>query len=132
MPNGKRQKQYLLKGVIKVVNLLLASSSGICQKPLAASRLEKTVAPASLDVMSSKVGRTYFSRMTASFNHLRSTHILMSPLLLVTGAIEAHHGVGSETSSITPSSSILSSSCFTFVSIGIGTLHECCMAPLYF
>lgn len=60
MPNGKRQKHYLLKGVMKVVNLLLASSSGICQKPLVASRLEKTVASASLEVMSSKVGRTYF------------------------------------------------------------------------
>ncbi len=43
MPNDRNSP--FLKGVVKVVNLLLASSNGICQKLLAAFRIEKTVAP---------------------------------------------------------------------------------------
>lgn len=37
IPNGRRQKQYLSKGVIKVVNFLLSQCRVICQNPLAAS-----------------------------------------------------------------------------------------------
>lgn len=129
MPNSKRQKHYLLKGVTKVVNLLLVSSSGICQKPLVASRLEKIVASTSLEVMSSKVGRTYFLWMTALFSHSRLTHILF-PFILVSGTIGAHHGVRSETSSIMPSSCILSNSCLTFVSMD--TVRLRCTFEHYF
>ncbi|KAM3870105.1 dual specificity tyrosine-phosphorylation-regulated kinase 4-like [Diretmus argenteus] len=42
MPKGNLLKQYLPSGVINVVSRVQSSSKGICQNPLAASRLEKT------------------------------------------------------------------------------------------
>ena len=42
MPNGRWWKQYLPKGVIKVVSNALFLSSGICQNPELASKLENT------------------------------------------------------------------------------------------
>ena len=39
MPKGSLLKQYLPRGVKKVVNCCVSSDSGICQKPLLASIL---------------------------------------------------------------------------------------------
>ena len=45
IPNGIRLKEYLPNGVINVVSSRELSSKGICQNPLLASILLKTVAP---------------------------------------------------------------------------------------
>lgn len=55
--NGRRLKQNLPMEVINVVSFWLLGSNGICQNPLEASKVEKTLARASLGVMSSSVGR---------------------------------------------------------------------------
>ncbi|MEQ2174607.1 hypothetical protein GOODEAATRI_009544 [Goodea atripinnis] len=55
IPKEKRLKQYLPYGVMKVVNLWLSSSRGICQKPEAVSSDEKTVELLSFAVISSDV-----------------------------------------------------------------------------
>lgn len=55
--NGRRLKQKLPVGVMNVLSFRQLGSNGICQKPLEASEVEKTLAPASLGVISSSVGR---------------------------------------------------------------------------
>ena len=47
MPKGNLLKKYHPKGMMKVINSLDSLTSRICQKPLLASNLENTVAPAS-------------------------------------------------------------------------------------
>lgn len=79
IPNGRRVKQYLPKGVMNVVKILLSSCSGICQKPEAASRDVKIVEPANLASVSSVVGSWYVSLLMFSFSFWSPTQILTAP-----------------------------------------------------
>ena len=56
MPKGNLLKWYLPKGVTKVVSGRDSGDNGICQNPLLASNLVKTVAPASCANASSTRG----------------------------------------------------------------------------
>ena len=47
IPNGKRRKHYLPKGVMKVVSYWDVGARGICQNPELASSFVNTFAPAS-------------------------------------------------------------------------------------
>ena len=69
--------------------------------------------PLSSAVISSAVGKTNLSLLTALFNFRRSTQIRTCPDFLGAGTMGAHHSVGSVTFSMTPSASILSSSSLT-------------------
>ena len=71
----------------------LASSKGICQKPLLASRTEKTLALGIRAVTSSIVGRGKCSRFIASFKFRGSRHILVL-CGLITVTIELTQSVG--------------------------------------
>jgi len=70
---------------------LLASS--ICQNPLLASSLLKSLAPESCASISSTFGRGWISRSADSFSGFRSTQILIFPSRLGTTTIPAHQGV---------------------------------------
>lgn len=93
IPNGSLRKQIRPTGVMKFVSFLLSMSSGICQNPLEASTVEKTVAPVSCGAMSSSVGKINLSRFTALLSFVKSTHILGFLLFLITGTIGAHQSV---------------------------------------
>ena len=122
IPNGSLLKQNLPMGVMKVVSFWLSGSRGICQKPLEASSAENTFAPASLGAMSSSVGNTYSSRLTALFSLLRSTHTLTWSLFFFSaGTMGAHQSVGPVTCSIMPNSNMRPSSFSTLGRRGNGT-----------
>ena len=71
MSKGSLLKQYRPNGVMKVVNKRDSLLSGICQKPLLASNLLNTVAPASCTSVSSTFGiGCTFSLRTFSFRGL--------------------------------------------------------------
>ena len=106
IPNGSRRKQKRPLGVIKVVSLSFQGARVFANNCLR-HPIWKTLwlLPVSGET-SSKVGRTYLSLVTALFNFLRSTQILILPLGFTTGTIGAHQTVGSVTSSMMPDSSI--------------------------
>jgi len=118
MPNGSLLKQNLPYSVINVVNNLDCLARGICQNPLLASNLLKTLAPASCARV---VSMGYISHRTLSFSGLRSTQMRTAPDSFGTTTIAAHQEVGSSTGEITPRFSIRSSSSFTFILSGMGT-----------
>ena len=120
IPNGNFLKQYRPNGVMNVVRGCDCLASGICQNPLLASSLLKTLAPVSCASVSSTLGKGYTSRRTLSFKGLRSTQIRRVPFALGTTTIPAHQGVGSSTGDITPSDSIRASSSSTFGCCGSG------------
>ena len=93
------------------------------QKPLLASNELNIFAPVNCANVSSTVGRGCTSHCTFSFNGLRSTQMRIVPVFFGTTTMPAHQGVGSSTFEITLIDSILSSSCFTLVRSGIGTLR---------
>ena len=95
IPMGMRQKQNLPTGVMNVVRGMLLMSSGTCQNPIVASRVENTVAPANLGAMSSRFGSMVRGGFTDLFNLLKSAQILTFPDFLTTGTIGAHQSVGS-------------------------------------
>ena len=107
--------------MINVVSSLELSSSGICQNPLLASNLLKTVAPASCARVSSTFGMGWVSRSTHSLMRRKSTQMRSEPDLLGTTTMPEHQGVGLSERDITPSNSIRPSSFCTFFLKGIGT-----------
>ena len=124
MPNGRRLKQNLPNGVIKVVRRADSLASGICQNPELASNFVNTLAPANWAKVCSTAGRGCHSLQTLSFRRVRSTHIRTFPSGFGTTTIPEHQSVGSWMHLTTPSLSIRSSSALTFGSIGITTRLE--------
>ena len=106
-----------------MVSGLDSSANGICQKPLLASNLLKTAAPANCAKVSSTLGIGWTSRSTLSLSGLRSTQMRTAPLGLGTTTMPAHHGVGSSTLEMTPRFSIRCNSSLTFWRSGMGTLR---------
>ena len=104
---------------MKVVNNWLSSSIGICQNPLAASRVENTFDSVSLGAMSSSEGSMWCSRRTAVFSCFKSTQIRTAPVFLMTGTIAAHQSVGSVTDLITPDSTMLLSYGRVYLPFGV-------------
>ena len=123
MPNGRRLKQNLPNGVIKVVRRADSLASGICQNPELASNFVNTLAPANWAKVCSTAGIGCRSLQTLSFRRVRSTHIRTFPSGFGTTTIPEHQSVGSWTRLTTPSLCIRSSSALTFGSIGIATLR---------
>ena len=121
IPNGSLRNAYRPKGVMNVVISWLLSSSGICQNPLAASRVENTFEPASLGEMSSSDGSIRCSRRTATFKRFKSTQIRTVPFFFTTGTIAEHQSVGSVTARMTSEVTMRSSSAFTASMSGNGT-----------
>ena len=113
MPKGNRLKQKRPYGVMNVVSFWLCSSNGMAQKPLAASNEEKNLAPANFGIISSIVGSTNFSRITALLRRFKSTQIRTVPFFFGTGTIGAHHSVASCTGIITSFLTMRSNSAFT-------------------
>ena len=74
-PKGRRLKQNLPNGVIKVVRGHDSDANGICQKPELASTLLKTSAPANCPSVWSTHGSGWFSQRTLSFNFVKSTQM---------------------------------------------------------
>ena len=114
IPNGKRRKQYLPKGVMKVVSSWDVGARGICQNPDLASSFVNTFAPASRPSVWSADGNSCFSLMTLSLSFVRSTHIRTlcvsfscpstvddTTLGLATTTVPAHQSVGVSTRVIT-------------------------------
>lgn len=122
IPNGRRLKQYLPKGVIKVVSNADSSDSLICQNPELASSLENTFAPPSCANVCSTEGRMCRSLLTLSLSLVRSTQIRTLSAVFGTTTIPAHQSVGSSTFEMTPNSSIRCNSDLTLGSSGIATL----------
>lgn len=89
IPNGSHLKEYLPKGVMKVVNFLLSGCRGICQNLEAASSDINIVAPLSFAVIPSAVGRMYLFLFTASFSVFVSTQMRTLPFFLGAGTISA-------------------------------------------
>ena len=99
--------QILPMVVMKVVSFWLLGSREIYQKPLDASNVENTFAPANFGVMSSSVGSMYLYHLTALFRLFRLTHTLNSSLFLFSaGTMGAHKSVGSVTCSMIPKASM--------------------------
>ena len=107
IPNGKRRKQHLPKGVMKIVSSQDDGARGICRYPELASRFVNTFTPVSRPSIWSTYGKSCFSLMTLSLNFVRFTHIrtlcvsFTSPLTveettlgLATSTIPAHQSVG--------------------------------------
>ena len=109
IPKGSLLKQYLPWGVMNVVKSLDYGARGICQNPLLKSNLLKTFAPVNCARVSSTRGSGWTSLSTLSFNGFKSTQIRMDSFFFGTTTIPAHHMVGSSTSEMTSSNSILSS-----------------------
>lgn len=111
------------KGVMNGVSLAESSDKGICQKTMLPSSLRNTLAIASIPRLCSTDGSASFSLHTYSFSPVQSTHSLSLGLSSFgTMTIPAHQSVGYATRVLTPSSSILWSSPFTFTIRGIGIL----------
>ena len=68
--NGNLLKQYLQKGVIKVVNLADLGSNGICQNPEFASSFQKTLAPVNWARTCPTAGRGCNSLLCSDLNIL--------------------------------------------------------------
>ncbi len=108
---------------MKVVYLADSFVNGTCQKPILASNLLNTVAPASMPRVCSTEGRINFSLHTDSFILVKSTQMRTVPAFFGTTTIPAHQSVGSSILVITPIFSIRSISSFTFPRSGRGILH---------
>ena len=121
MPKGILLKLKRPKGVMKVVRRRESSATGICQNPLLASNLLKTLAPVSCAKVSSTLGKGCTSLRTAVFNGFRSMQMRTEPSFFGSTTMPAHHGVGTSTFEITPIDSIRSSSFFTVWRSGRGT-----------
>ena len=93
-------------GEIKVVSSREDYDRGICQNPLLASSLEKTLAPASWANVSFTLGSGCTSLSTLVLSGFKSTHIRTAPDFFGTTTIPAHYGVGSLTLEMTPAFSI--------------------------
>ena len=102
MPKGNLLKQYLPYEVMTVVNRRDLALKGICQNPLFASSLLKSVAPANCARVSSTWGMGYVSRRTFSLRGFKLTQILTSPDRFDTTTMPAHYKVGSVTLLTTP------------------------------
>ena len=94
---------------MKVTNLWLSLSSGICQNPEAVFNVEKTVEPPSLAIKSSGVGRMNLSVLTTLFSFYKSTQMPALPDLYGPGT-NRHNSVGSVTISMISLASIRSNS----------------------
>ena len=91
---GSLLKQYLPKGVMKVVSGHDSLAWGICQNPLFASSFENTFAPVTWANVSSTIGMGWGSRNTLLLSCFRSTQIRTAPECFGTTTIPAHQGVG--------------------------------------
>ena len=114
IPNGKRWKQYLPKGVMNVVNSDDSCDRGTCQKPEFASNFVNTSAFRSCASVSSTAGSMCLSRLIDAFSFVRSTQIRTFPLGFGTTTIGTHQSVGVSTFEITWSDSIVDNSSLTF------------------
>ena len=88
---------------MKVGGNALSLSSGICQNPELASKVENTRAPTSCARDCSTAGRGCLSRLTLLLRWVRSTQMQTFPLPFGTITISAHQSVGSLILVITPS-----------------------------
>ena len=107
IPKGNQLKQYLPKGVMKVVSRAESRESSTCQNPELASSFENILAAPIWANVFSTDGNIWRSRHTLSFNLVKSTQILTWPLGFGTTAIPVHHSVDCSTLEITFKSSIL-------------------------
>ena len=121
IPNGRRLKQYLPKGVTNMVSKRDSSASGTCQNPEFASRFENTLLFLTFARFSSTEAIGWTARLTALLRLVRSTHILTSPFLFGVVTIPEHQSVGTVTGEITLSCTMLSSFSFTLGRSGCGT-----------
>ena len=95
--NGRRLKQSLPNGVMKVVSLADSGDKPICQNPELASSLLKMVAPASWAKVWWTPGKGSYSLRILSLSLVKSTHMRTLSLAYGTTTIPAHHSVGSST-----------------------------------
>ena len=102
IPNGRRLKQNLPKGVMNVVRSLLSFDRYICQNPLAASSFVNILLWASWAKLSSTIFMGWISLCTALFSIVKSTQILMRPEGFGPATMPEHHVVGAVTGAITP------------------------------
>lgn len=101
--NGSHRKQNVPIVVLKFVSFWLAASKEICQNLQEVSRVEYTLAPASLGVISSNAGRMYLSCLAALFKYFRSVHMCTySWFFFSTGTIGAHQSEDIGTWSLMP------------------------------
>ena len=103
-PNGRRLKQCLPNGVLKVVSNWLLSSRMIDQYPERASSLLKYLALLELWASSSMVGMWCFPCLRTLLRSLGSRHICRDPSAFVTYVRLETQSVGSVTGFITSSS----------------------------
>ena len=111
----------LPKGVTKVVRSLDSLERGVCQNPLLTSSLEKIFEFTSAAELSSAEDTGYTSRWTALFRCVGSMSVMTATFGFGTTMIPEHQEAGPVTGEITPCSSILSVSCFTFGRRGCAT-----------
>ena len=109
--------------MLNVVSRRDSALSGICQNPELASNFVKTVAPSNCAKVSSTVGSWWSSRRMNWLRGLKSTQIRTDPSGLGTTTMAWHQSVGPSTGWMTPSCSILVSSCSTLDLRGSGTLR---------
>ena len=129
IPKGIRNHRYRPNGVLKHVNILNFSSSGICQNPFLASNTVNSLAFFSRVLTSSMVGIGYYSRLIVLF---RSRHILICPLVFWTITILDTQSVASVTGVNTPPLSTSSSVLRTLSRTGTGTCLGVCTTGLTF
>ena len=105
IPKGSRFMQKRPNGVKNVVRRLDSGSKGICQNPLFASSLVKTVDPERRARSSSTDLSGWTSRRTALFRAVRSTQMRTVSFGFGTTTIPEHQSVGPSTREMTPSAS---------------------------
>jgi len=120
MPKGNLLKQKRPIGEMKVVDNRDSLDSGICQKPLHASRHVKYLACGNFARFSSTAGRIWRSLQTLLFKCVKSTQIRTALFFLGTTTIGAHQSVSSVTGEIIPSFSIFFNSATTQPCSGLG------------